>query len=514
MRRHVWWIVAAGVVLAAGALVAWGRTRPSYDAYGWLVWGYQTLHLSLDLGGAPSWKPLPYLFTVPFALLGDQLEMWLWMVTAVALALAGSVFGGRIAYHVVAGDRAPRAGAGWGGVLERSAPWLAAGFAAASVLGLQDYMHYVLSVQSDPVIVMFTLAAVDSHLHGRRRWAFWLGVLAALGRPEAWCLLVPYSIYLWWRDRSLRGQVAGGWLLILFMWFGVPTITNDRPFVSAQLAMGSPRELRHDQITGTLHRFWDLYNLPLWGATVGTMIWAAVRRDRVVLGLGAAAAVWVVTEVAFALHGWPGLPRYMFEAGALCGVISGIGFGRLVASYAAVDRARMTDRTAARAGARRGLPRLAGPLLALVLVVWLAPYARIRYQQEHDDLRAQRARTVEINAMLSTFAQLGGMQHIRSCGQPVVNVEWASALAFAMHLDVGFVGYRPEWELRQRRAIVLFTSLPDGWQVLPHHIPASDRPACATLRASLILNRRHPDGQLIPGPNDRAGRVGARRLAA
>jgi len=78
--------------------------------------------------------------------------MWLWMVTAVALALAGSVFGGRIAYHVVAGDRAPRAGAGWGGVLERSAPWLAAGFAAASVLGLQDYMHYVLSVQSDPVI--------------------------------------------------------------------------------------------------------------------------------------------------------------------------------------------------------------------------------------------------------------------------------------------------------------------------------------------------------------------------
>jgi len=196
-------------------------------------------------------------------------------------------------------------------------------------------------------------------------------------------------------------------------------------------------------------------------------------------------------------------------------VISGIGFGRLVASYAAVDRARMTDRTAARAGARRGLPRLAGPLLALVLVVWLAPYARIRYQQEHDDLRAQRARTVEINAMLSSSRQLGGMQHIRSCGQPVVNVEWASALAFAMHLDVGFVGYRPEWELRQRRAIVLFTSLA-RWLAGPATptIPASDRPACATLRASLILNRRHPDGQLIPGPNDRAGRVGARRLAA
>jgi hypothetical protein len=88
------------------------------------------------------------------------------------------------------------------------------------------------------------------------------------------------------------------------------------------------------------------------------------------------------------------------------------------------------------------------------------------------------------------------VHHIRSCGQPVVNVEWVSALAFAMDIDIGFVGYRPNSELRRRRAIVLFTSLPDGWQVLPHHIPASDRAACANLRASLILDRRHPGGQL------------------
>ena len=55
------------------------------------MWGYQTVHLTLDLGGAPSWKPLTYLFTVPFALFGHY-EMWLWMFFSAAVALAGAVF--------------------------------------------------------------------------------------------------------------------------------------------------------------------------------------------------------------------------------------------------------------------------------------------------------------------------------------------------------------------------------------------------------------------------------------
>ena len=484
------------VVLVSAAIAAWAQTRPSYDAYGWLVWGDQTLHVTLDLGGAPSWKPLPYLFTVPYALFGDHLQMRLWMVTAVALALAGSVFGGRIAYYVVAGDRASRPGAAPGAVLERFAPWLAATFAAAAVLALQDYMHYVLSVQSDPVIVTLTLAAVDNLLRGRRRLAFWLGVLAGLGRPEAWCLLVPYSVYLWWGDRSARWQIASGWLVIMFMWFGVPTITNDRPFVSAQLALGSPRELRHNQITGTLHRFWGLYNVPLWVVAFATMIWAVIRRGRIVPWLGVAAIMWVGTEIAFALHGWPALPRYMFEAGALCGVISGIGFGWLVTARPALGRAAIGEGSDGRCGVGRDLTRLAGPPLAFVLVLWLLPYARVRFEQEHDDLKAQRARTVEINAMLTSVARLGGPRHIRSCGQPVVSVEFASALAFALHMDIGFVGYRPRRELRQHRPIVLFTPLSDGWLVLTHHIAASERAACSNLRARLIVDRSHPSGAL------------------
>ena len=81
------------------ALVEWSGTRPGYDPYGWLIWGYQTLHLNLDLGGAPSWKPLTWVFTVPYSLFGHY-ALRLWMFTAVAVSLGAGIFGGRIAYRL------------------------------------------------------------------------------------------------------------------------------------------------------------------------------------------------------------------------------------------------------------------------------------------------------------------------------------------------------------------------------------------------------------------------------
>ena len=54
---------------------------------------------------------------------------------------------------------------------------------------------------------------------------------------------------------------------------------------------------------------------------------------------------WVVVEIAFALHGWPGLPRYMFEAAGVMVVLAGVCVGRLLA-----DPPR-----------RLGVGRIAGP---------------------------------------------------------------------------------------------------------------------------------------------------------
>ena len=109
MRRHPWWSAAVGITLLSTVLVFWAQTRPGFDPYGWLVWGHQTLSGSLDTNAAPSWKPLPYLFTVPYALAGHY-EMRLWMITSTAVALAGVVFAGRITYRVAR----PAAGTGAG----------------------------------------------------------------------------------------------------------------------------------------------------------------------------------------------------------------------------------------------------------------------------------------------------------------------------------------------------------------------------------------------------------------
>jgi hypothetical protein len=74
--------VAAGaaLVVVSTLILVWARTRPGFDPYGWLVWGHQTVAGNLNTNAAPSWKPLPFLFTVPFGLFGHY-QLWLWMIT-------------------------------------------------------------------------------------------------------------------------------------------------------------------------------------------------------------------------------------------------------------------------------------------------------------------------------------------------------------------------------------------------------------------------------------------------
>src|SRR5690242_11060514 len=68
--RYRWVLTAAGLLIVSLAILLYARTRPGYDPYGWLVWGKLTIHLNLDTNGAPSWKPMPFLFTVPYAVFG------------------------------------------------------------------------------------------------------------------------------------------------------------------------------------------------------------------------------------------------------------------------------------------------------------------------------------------------------------------------------------------------------------------------------------------------------------
>jgi hypothetical protein len=450
-ERPTWAVaaVAGGCLLALSlALVLWARTRPGFDPYGWLVWGRQTLLGSLNTNAAPSWKPLPYLFTLPFALFGHY-QLWLWMVTCVAVSLAGAIWAGRIAYRLTPGP----AYAG-----------LAAGaFAGLALLGIRDWWHYMLSAQSDTMIAALCLGAIDLHLSGRPRLAFLLGGLAALGRPEVWPFLALYASWCWFRVPAMRWLVVAGAVAIAFLWFGIPAITSRSPFVAASNAFGSGRRLRSDRVLGTIDRFLDLHETPLEIAALLSVALAAWRRDRTTLTLAAGTVAWVAIEIAFSLHGWPGLGRYMFGAAAVMVVLAGVLFGGLLAD------------------ARRISPRFgwAGVAPAALLVGALAPAAVSRARLEHRDLRLQRIRTREINRLASIVSRLGGPRRLRACGEPLTHLEYQSILAWTLERNVAAIGFKYGQAIRHGNPLVLFTPLPaGGWSVRAVH---QRLPACRRL---------------------------------
>jgi MFS family permease len=340
----------------------------------------------------------------------------------------------------------------------------AALFAAAALLGITDWWHYMLSAQSDTMIVALSLAAIDCHLSKRPRWAFVLGALAALGRPEVWPFLALYSIWAWRAMPSMRWLIGSGIVVLLILWFGIPALSSRSPFVAASNAMGSGRRLRSNRVFGTIDRFLDLHETPLELAALLSLIWAALRRDRVLLALAAGGAAWVVVEIAFALHGWPGLGRYMFPAAGVMVVLAAVFVGRLLADLAPLLTVRLRSPGLATAATWVGIA------LVVALVGSLVPAAISRARLEHRDLHVQRLRTKEINRLAGTVAKLGGSGRLGACGEPLTRLEYQTVLAWTLHVNVARVGFKYSPAIAHGNPIVLFTPRPHGgWVVKAVH---------------------------------------------
>jgi hypothetical protein len=467
------WLIGTGAMLVLALLVVhWARVRPGYDPYGWLVWGHLTLHGALDTNGAPSWKPLPFLFTVPFALAGKH-ALTLWMVAAVAISLAGVVFAWRVAFALV--DAPPQ---------RRYAAYVAGLVAGAALLAIDTYPHNVLSAESDTIIVTLCLAAVDCILCRRYRWAFWLWWLAALGRPEAWVPMALYLVWAWRYQPQMRRQIVAGVALLPVLWFGIPAVSSKSAFSAGSLAENSPRMLRGNKITGTWGRFMGLNPAAIKLAALLAVGLAALRRDRAVLLLAGGVLLWVVVEIAFALHGWPAVPRYLFEAaGGVC-VLAGVFAGRVILDAAAVLRwlgARLP-------GARQrwswvGSPVTAGLAAALLLFVFAAaavPAVHRRYREESTDLRGQRARTHEILRLQQVVQHLGAAK-IRACGHPDIGIAYQSILAWDMGTNTGWLYFSRKHEREHPHPIVNLYPHSYGWQVIPADTPSARVAACRGL---------------------------------
>ena len=467
------WIIGTVALLVLALLVVhWAGVRPGYDPYGWLVWGHLTLHGALDTNGAPSWKPLPFLFTVPFALAGKH-ALTLWMVTAVALSLAGVVFAWRVAFALV--DAPPR---------RRYASYVAGFVAGAALLAIDTYPHSVLSAESDTIIVTLCLAAVDCIICRRYRWAFWMWWLAALGRPEAWAPLALYVLWAWRREPAMRRQIAAGLVLIPVLWFGIPALTSKSAFSAGSLAENSPRMLHGNKITGTWGRFVGLNAASVKLAALIAVILAALRRDRAVLLLAAGVLLWVVVEMVFALHGWPAVPRYLYEAaGGVC-VLAGVFAGRVILEAPAVLAAARDRLGGTRPGVSwLGSPTAAGLAAALVLAVFAVaavPAMHQRYTEAHTDLRGQRARTHEILLLQQVVAHLGAGK-IRACGHPDVGIAFQSILAWDIGTNTGWLYYSRKHEREHPHPIVNLYPHSYGWQVVPGDTTPATHAACQGL---------------------------------
>jgi hypothetical protein len=452
--------VAVAVVLVSILIVGVTDMRPEYDAYGWLVWGHQTLHWNLNTNSAPSWKPLTYLFTLPYALAGHA-QMWLWMVTAVAAALSGAVFAGRIAYRLT--GPCPQ---------RRYAPVAAAAFAGLGILGISRYWHFILISNSDPMVVALCLAAIDAQLSKRPRSAFGLLVLAALGRPEVWPFIVLYAFWAWRAVPSMRTLVAAGVVVIPALWFGIPALTSKSWLISGDLAENSVNALHGNKISGVIDRLVHLYEWPMQLAVLAGLGLAAARRDRIVLLLAGAAFAWVVIEIVFALHGWSAVPRYLFEPAAVLIVIAGTAVGRLLAAR----------------GRASGVAAWAGPAVVVALVAALLPVARTRARFVHGEISYGRKFARQVNRLQAVIAKDGGGAYVVSCGQPVSALQFQSVLAWEIGLNVASVSWTPGQSIRSGRPIVLFQPRGWGWEVRPIHTLTADRTKCDQLRTNTAFS--------------------------
>jgi hypothetical protein len=448
--------VAVAVLAVAVAWVVLTDMRPSYDAFGWLDWGRQTLQWHLNTDGAPSWKPLTYLFTLPYALLGANPQAWLWMITATAAAAASSVFAARIAFAVTG----PTPRRPW-------ARWAAALFAGAAVLGIQGLSELVLIANSDPMVVTLCLAAIDAHLCGRRRLVLLALVLAGFGRPEAWPFIALYAAYGWRVEPSLRPLAVASVLAIPAAWFIVPALTSHSWFTAGNLALNSKNVIHGSKLVGVIDRLGNLYELPMKLAVLGAFAIALLRRDRTWFGLAAAAVLWVVIEIVFAYHGWSAVPRYLIEPAAVFVVLAGVGVGWLLA-YEPPGPA---------------LWRWATVIPVVVLVVALVPAARNRADVTHGELHAARHAAKEMTRLETVIARLGGGARIKACGQPVTLLGYVSELAWAVGMNDGEVGFRPGVSIRRGSPIVLLKPHDAGWQVRPYNTS----PSCAALRTDSAM---------------------------
>jgi hypothetical protein len=482
-------ILLGGVAVAIALVSLTVPSTPSYDPWSWLVWGKEIVHGSLHTQGGPSWKPLPMLFTVPFALFGHfQPDMWLVVSRAGAAFCALMCF--KLAWRLsreIGPERGERAGAAR--TAAQIAPVLAGVLAAGSLLNSPGFLSDNALGYSEGLATGLLLCAVDRFLDGARRQAFVLGFVVALDRPETWPFWGLYGIWLAWRDPEERKLVIGLFVLTLLLWFGPAGLSgveraqrprgNSAAFTSCPFCTVFRREawvtvLNRLKIPGIVAIL--VAAAGLWRSRARWRGWAAdpaanARAWLVVIGLFGF-VWWALIGLETQLH-FSGNARYLVIGTASVGVVSGAAWGWLAQAIAA-SLARLGRSVRQLGRPAVGLPAGVAVTTALFLAVppWIGDNL-IDLQKTHRALVYQASLRESLNRIVRDY---GGVGKLLACGRVMTEGFQVPMLAWTLGVRTLQIEDQPPTN-------------PQGWAAIQTG-PHSWRPLPASAAPNVILQDR------------------------
>ncbi|HTU94681.1 MAG TPA: hypothetical protein VMF14_02505 [Solirubrobacteraceae bacterium] len=439
--------------LTVGALSLLIPSTPSYDPWSWLVWSRQIVHGHLTItSGGTSWKPLPMIFTIPFALFGNAAPD-LWLVVARAGALAAVIMVFRLAYRLTL-----RVGGLFGeadAALDRVTtmlPALLAGCIGAFALALSASGGFVSSNAlgySEGFAAALLLISIDRHLDGKPRQAFVVGFLVALDRPEIWLFWGPYGLWLFWRDPGARVLVAALFVITPIVWFlpvyigcgsfscSVSRATHPRSNSLAFASNPFEAELKRAAWPTMLLRIKVVAALLVVAVTVilartyRRSGLAGLRTDQnrarlaaALMGLGGLA--WFVVIAVMTQVGFSGNNRYLVLGSALVDICGAVGFG-WAARELAVLATRWWRGSAARAAAQWAAAALVA-LVFLFLPNWVGNNT-ISIARTHGSLVYQAHLRQGMQDLITRY---GGAGKVLACGSVMTEGFQVPMVAFLL----------------------------------------------------------------------------------
>jgi hypothetical protein len=214
------------------------------------------------------------------------------------------------------------------------------------------------------------------------------------------------------------------------------------------------------------------------------LIWAVWRRQRAILVLAAGALLWFFIEMAEALKGFPAVPRYLFEPGAIVCILGAVAIGRLI-----IEIPPLIARGLERLSPGRIRSSLAttlggwGAAIVVVLIVGsMFGAAHHQLKLERADLKHERART-QLIGRLSGLIRTVGPARILACGQPNVPIEYQSIFAWYMNVKIGELYVSQTYLKKHPHPLVnVYPTHDHGWKLFPSHVNAASASRCSGLR--------------------------------